>query len=253
MAETTAQDVIQDALEKIQAYAPGEVLSAADADRALNVINNMIDSWSTEGLTIFAAREQSVTLAVGQTRYTISDAGGADIALPRPLKLYSGPGSAFVTDTNGNRYELDVVTQDQWNRIWNITAINSSWPTTLFYDPQYPLGVLNFYPQPNQAGMVASWDSYLPLTQFTALTGTGGTFSFPPGYKLSIVDCAARRLWRYFKKPSEPIPADIVADAAGAKRNIKRINYREQLLGLDPALTARGGAYNPYSDSVGRR
>ena len=249
MPETTAQDLIQDALEKIQAYAPGDTLSAADADRALNVL----DSWSTESLTVFAYQEQSTLLTVGQIQYTIGETGSPDLSLPRPIRLLSGPGSARVQDTSGNRYDVDVLTQDQFNRIWNITNTNSSWPTALFYDPQFPLGILNIYPAPNQGGMTLYWDSYLALTQFTALVGTGGTFSFPPGYKLALVDTLARRLWRYFKKSSEQIPQDIVADAAGAKRNIKRVNNREVELGFDAALYVRGQGYNVYSDATARR
>src|ERR1700731_3600851 len=224
MAETTALDIIRDSLEKIQAYAPGEPLDDADAERALNVLNNMLDSWSTESLACFAILEQSVVLSVNKITYTIGTSGGADINLVRPLKLNSAPGSAYVLDTQGNRYPLDVLTQDEWNRIWNPTNTNSSWPTSIFYDAQWPLGKLNFYPQPNQGGMTAFWDSYTQLTQFTALVGAGGTFSFPPGYKLALVDSLARRLWRYYKKSSEQIPTDIVQDAAGAQRNIKRIN-----------------------------
>jgi hypothetical protein len=250
MPETTALDIIQDALEKIQAYGPGDTVGDADAQRALNVLNNMLDSWSTEALTVFAYQEQSTVLTVGKIQYTIGQSGSPDLNLPRPIRLLSGPGSAYVLDTMGNRYDVEVLTQDQWNRIWNITNTNSSWPTSLFYDPQFPLGILNVYPSPNQGGMTLFWDSYLALTQFATLYTA---FSFPPGYKLALVDTLARRLWRYFKKTSEQIPNDIVSDAAGAKRNIKRVNNREVELGFDPALYVRGQGYNVYSDATARR
>lgn len=250
MPETTALDLIQDSLEKIQAYAPGETIGDADAQRALNVLNNMIDSWSTESLTVFAYQEQSTVLAIGKVQYTIGQTGSPDLSLPRPIRLLSGPGSARVEDSGGNRYDVDVLTQDQFNRIWNISNTTSSWPTALFYDPQFPLGILKIYPAPNQGGMTLFWDSYLALAQFASLFAL---VSFPPGYKLALVDTLARRLWRYFKKTSEPIPQDIINDASGAKRNIKRVNNREVELGFDPALYVRGQGYNVYSDSTGRR
>jgi hypothetical protein len=250
MSETTALDLIQDSLEKIQAYGAGDTVTDADAERALNVLNNMLDSWSTESLTVFAYQEQSTALTVGKLQYTIGQSGSPDLNMARPIRLLSGPGSARVQDLNGNRYDVDVLTQDQFNRIWNITNTNSSWPTALFYDPQFPLGILNVYPSPNQPLMTLYWESYLPLTQFANLFGL---ISFPPGYKLALVDTLARRLWRYFKKTSEAIPQDIVSDAAGAKRNIKRVNNREVELGFDPALYVRGQGYNVYSDATARR
>lgn len=247
---TTFQDIAQDAVEKIGVYAAGETINANDGARILGVANNMLDSWSIENLTCFAILEQSTVLTAGKITYTIGTSGGADLNMQRPTKLISGPGAAYVVDSTNNRYPVDVIPQDEWNRIWNLVNTNSTWPTTLFYDPQFPLGKLNVYPSPNQGGNTLYWDSYLPLTAFASL---GASFSMPPGYQLAIVDCLAERIWRYFKPSSLPIPPDIVRDATRSKGNIKRINTRENLMVLDPALSSRGKAYNVYSDSAARR
>ncbi len=247
---TTAQDLAQDAVEKIGVYAAGETINANDGARVLGVLNNMLDSWSIENLACYAILEQSVVLTIGKLTYTIGTSGGADINLQRPTKLISGPGAAYVVDPTNNRYQVNVIQQDEYNRIWNLQDTNSSWPTDLFYDPQFPLGVLKVYPSPNQGGMTLFWDSYLALTGFASLSAS---FSFPPGYQLAIVDCLAERIWRYFKPANLAIPQDIVRDAMRAKGNIRRINNRENLMVLDRALSGGGAAYNPYSDSTARR
>ena len=250
MAITTIRDLLANALQKIQVYAPGETPSDADLETALDEANLMLDSWSTESLTVFAFQEQSTVLTVGKVSYTIGTSGSPDLNMARPIRVLSGPGRARVLDTQGNRYDVDVLDQTDWNRIWNITSTNASWPTALFYDPQFPLGVINVYPQPNQGGFTLFWDSYLPLTQFASLFTV---LSFPPGYGLALRDTLARRLWRPFKPLNSQIPADITQEAAAAKRNIKRVNNREEQLGFDPALYVRGVGYNVYSDSTARR
>src|SRR5438046_2274950 len=99
---TTARDLIQGAFEAIRVYAPGEQALPADAARGFSLLNQMFDSWSTESLTCFAAQEQSVVLTQNKVQYTIGTSCGADINLARPLKLQTGPGAAYVVDTNGN-------------------------------------------------------------------------------------------------------------------------------------------------------
>ncbi|SRR5216684_3473415 len=247
---TQAITLIQDALEKDQIYSPGDTIGDADAQSCLRVLNNMIDSWSTESLSCFAILEQSVALQPGKQSYTIGTVGSPDINATRPLRLLNAPGSAYIQDTNGNNYWVNVVEQDKWNLIGNRSpnTITSNIPDTLFYDPQVPLGILNFWPTENAGGYTAFWDSYLQLMEFPDLFTDVG---LPPGYKLALGDCLARRVWRYFKA-KEPIPADIEADAAGAKANIQRINFREQLMIFEPELLPRAASvYNVYSDRGG--
>ncbi|MGH6737592.1 MAG: hypothetical protein ACREDY_00910, partial [Bradyrhizobium sp.] len=146
---TTALDLIQDSLESIGVYAPGETVSDADARRSLVVLDDMLDSWSNESLTCFAILEQSGMLIPGQNQYTIGQGGltwgespwgppstwtaPADFDLPRPIRVINGPGAAYLTDSNNNRYPVDVVPRDYWNMIWNLTEVTSNLPNIMFY------------------------------------------------------------------------------------------------------------------------
>lgn len=241
---TTALDIITDSVQKIGVYAPGETLSAADSALGLSRLNAMMDSWSNESLTCYANLEQSANLIPGQYQYTVGTGGNFNMV--RPIAILDSPGSCYVLDNNGNRYNLEVVPQDRWNLIGNITQVNSNFPNTLFYDPQYPLGIINVYPVPN-INWTLFWDSRLQLMEFPALTTV---LTLPPGYYSAITDSLAVELWPYFKPDGAPPPQTLIVLASKSKGNVKRSNIKEVIANFDPEIIAKAqGVYNIYTDS----
>lgn len=240
----TAQDIIQDAFEKLGLYAPGETINAADGARGLTVLNDMMDSWSNESLTCFAIKEQHVTFTPGVFSYTIGPGGAVNDT--RPLRLIDTPGSCYILDTNGNQYGVDVITQAQWNMRGSRNT-NSNFPDVLFYDPQFPLGVLNFDPIPN-IGYTAYFDSYLQLSDFTGLTSQ---IILPPGYKRSITFNLCIDLKPYYS--TAVLDPDVREQAAISKADIKRTNLRPNTAVFDPEILSRApGIYNIYNDGYRR-
>lgn len=73
----TAQDIIIGALRFINQYSPGEPLSSSDSEDALDTLNDLLDSWSTDEISVYASNENTFTYTPGQYRYTIGnyDAG----------------------------------------------------------------------------------------------------------------------------------------------------------------------------------
>lgn len=243
----TALDVITDSLQLLAVYAPGEVLSDADAQRGLTTLNDMLDQWSNMSLASYAVLEQSAPLVAGQQTYTIGLDPSADFNMIRPLRILDGPGTAYVQDFNGNNYPMDVVPRDKWNLYGNRSElITSDFPDTLFYDPQYPLGVINVLPVPT-INYTMYWDSYAQLADFAALNTA---FSFPPGYKRAIVTNLAVSLKPYFK--TAQIDPLIILEAKDTLGNVKRTNSRSNVAVMDPELVARAQiSYNPYTDRQG--
>lgn len=240
----TALDMITDALQGIGVYAPGEPITAADSELCLQRLNTMVDSWSNESLLTYAILEQSGTLVPGQRQYTIG--AGGNFNMTRPLRIIESPGSTYVVDANGNRYNLEVVPRNRWNLIGNLDQVTANFPNTLFYDPQYPLGIINLYPKPN-IGWTLYWDSYLQLSDFSELTTQ---LTLPPGYQAAIQDNLAVELWRFFKPDNAAIPPTTLAIASRSKGNVKRTNVREMLANYDPELVSRAnGSYNIYTGS----
>lgn len=242
---STFIDIMTDAFQKIGYYAPGEVISDDDAEMALRVANDMLDSWSNESLSCFADLTQSVVLVPPIGQYSIGP--GGVINSTRPIKITEGPGAAWLMDTNGNRYGMEVVPYDKWIMVTSNTLVNSNVPIYVYFDNQEPLAFLNFWPLPN-INWTAYWTSRLQLVDFTA--GLTSPLSFPPGYKKAIQDCLAVELFPYCYKGDQP-PSIIVGIAQRSLGNIKRSNIRENIAIYDQSLVAKGNiSYNIYTDET---
>lgn len=77
---TTANDLIIGALRFINSYAPGESLDSADAEDALETLNDLLESWSTDQASVYASVENILTFTPGQYQYTIGNYDAGEFA-----------------------------------------------------------------------------------------------------------------------------------------------------------------------------
>lgn len=238
---TTALDMLTSAAQGLGFLGETEVLSAASANNGLKGFNAMLDSWNGESLNAYAQLEQVFTLIVGQSAYTIGPTGVW--AGSRPYQIYD----AFITDSNNLDYSMNIVPQDQWNDIGD-KNINSQIPTTIFYDSQYPNGIINVFPVP-LLNYTVTLDCLLTQVPYTALTQS---LSMPPGYQrayeLNLSLEMMGRGWPCVLDANQL--ARLTENAAQAKANIKRANIKEVLAEYDGAIVSKSYAtYNIYSDN----
>lgn len=241
----TALDVIVDAFAMLGVYQTGDTITSADQTLGLQVLNDMLDTWSTESLATFCILENNFPTVPGQQSYTIGPSG-ANITATRPIRILEDPGTAFVRDANNNDYPIEVWPRDKWNTIGS-KLVTGNIPEVLFYDPQFPLGVINLFPVPNLSGYTVYFDSYQQLGAFATV---GATFAFPPGYKRAMGTNLAVELKPYYVDGNlDPV---IIKSANETKAAIKRANRRDVFADTDDALVARSSqGYNVYSDSYG--
>lgn len=234
----TFTDLLQDALSEIGVYSPGQTLTDADLQAGFRVGNRMVDQWSNERLMLYEIQERSFTLTPGTNQYTIGT--GGTINTTRPLAITQ----AYIRDTGNNRYLMNILPRDKWNQIGNVSSnITSQIPTSLFYDPQYPLGVINVFPTPLVAYPLF-YDNALQLTQFASVTTS---ITLPPGYEAAIVHNLAVQLGPYFRDSA--VSQDVKDLAAEAKATIKRTNLPEIIANYDPYLLPRPAmTYNIFRD-----
>lgn len=240
----SASQIITRAAQALGYTGRGEVLTATDANDGLTAFNAMLDSWSNESLMSFFTLERSFTLNINQQTYTIGTGGYINATRPYDIT------GAFVRDTNNNDYPMRVIPQDIWNNI-GTKYITSQIPDTLFYDPQYPLGVINIFPVPLLSYTVF-FDSTQDQTTLATLTTTIAT---PVGYERAYVLNLAIEL----ASAGFPVMLDdksygiLINNAAQAKANIKRANIKEVIAGYDAAIVSQSNAsYNIYTDNYPR-
>lgn len=171
-----ASDIITDMLQKIGVYAPGEQIADSDMSRGLTVLNDMIDQWQNERLFIYALTPVVLTLANTVQSYTIGPVGTiGNIVTGRPSAIQGGPGAASVT-VGSSTYLVNVVSEIEWGGIESKNPMPGV-PDTLYYDNQYPVGVLNVAPVPNATMAL----TFYQLSAFSSFANYSTQASFSQG------------------------------------------------------------------------
>jgi len=241
-----ASDIITRSMRLLQALGGTEVPKADEANDALTALNALLDSWSLEGLMTYETLERSFPLIVAKNSYTIGVSGSPDLNTTRPQDITQ----AYVQDTNGNNFPMRIIPMDKWNLIGNrSTSITSQIPDTLFYDPQFPNGVINIFPTP-LIGYTLFYDSALNQVTFAALTTL---LSMPPGYERAFVYNLAVEISSMFGIPipaAQPGQKNVAQLAAESLANVKRANIKEVISEYDGSIISKSYAtYNIFRDS----
>ena len=89
---TTALDLITGALRNINALEAGESPNAQDAADGLQVLNDLLESWSIDHLFIFSSTENILAWTPGQYQYTVGNPTATS-----PFTGYTTLGSPLIT------------------------------------------------------------------------------------------------------------------------------------------------------------
>jgi hypothetical protein len=243
----SANDLIRRAMRSLQALGGTEQPTASEANDALEAFNSLLDSWTAgEGLTAYEVLEQSFVLVPGQQSYTIGPGGNVNVVRPTDII------EAYIQDGGANNFLLNIRTRDRWNIIGNRgPTVTSQIPTDLFYDPQFPLGIINFFPTPN-ISYTCFFDSQLQQVTFASLATN---LSMPPGYERAFVFNLAVEIAAMFGIPIPPMAPgqkNVTEIARESLANAKRRNIKEVIVDVDPSIVSRSYAtYNIYQDRPG--
>lgn len=239
----TAQDLIASSLRLIGVLASGEVPSAAEANDAFNILNQMLDSWNTERLAIFTVQRQVVVPATLKQAYTVGI--GGDFNIPRPPRIDRIGVISLQNSTEPLELPVELLTDVGWEAI-PVKNISSSLPLKVWNDLGYPLMTLSFWPIPNVEVNFALY-TWTALAQFPDLVTDE---EFPPGYLKALRYNLAVDLAPEFGV--QQVPPVVMAQAADSKGKIKALNQPLLDMACDTALVnQRGGRYNWLTDQTG--
>ena len=231
----TAGDIINGSLRLLGVLAEGEVPSAETSQDALRAMNQMIDSWNTERLSVFATQDQVFTWPAGELSRTLGPSG--DFVGNRPILLddatyFKDPGTSVS-------YGIKMINQQQYNGI-AVKTVTSTFPQVIFTNMTYPDIEMYIYPRPTRA---LEWH-FISVEELTQPAALNTVLHFPPGYLRAFRYNLACELAPEFGV--EPAP-QVQRIAMTSKRNLKRINNPDDIMSMPYSIIATRQRYNIYA------
>jgi len=234
MATYTAGDQINRALRLLGVLAEGETPSAATSQDALLAMNQMIDSWNTERLSVYATQDQVFSWPAGEIRRTLGPSG--DFVGNRPVLLDD---ATYYRAPSGVSYGIKFINQDQYNGIAVKTA-TSTFPQVIFVNETFPNVEMFIYPKPTQT---LEWH-FISVEELSQPATLATELHFPPGYMRAFTYNLAMEIAPEFGV--EPSP-QVQRIAMTSKRNLKRINNPNDIMSLPYGVVANRQRFNIYA------
>jgi hypothetical protein len=235
MTTTTAGDQINGALRLIGQLAEGEEPSAATANDALAALNQMIDSWNTERLSVFSTQDQVFSWLPNFATRTLGPTG--DFVGNRPILVDD---STYFRDPSSNiSFGIKLINQQQYNGI-AVKTVTSTYPQVMFVNMTYPNITMTVYPVPTK---VLEWH-IVSVQELTTAALLSTPLAFPPGYLRAFRYNLACEIAPEFG--IEPSP-QVSRIAMYSKRNLKRINNPDDIMSLPYSIVATRQRFNIFA------
>ena len=232
---TTAGDQINGALRLIGQLAEGEVPSAATSQDALTALNQMIDSWNTERLSVFSTQDQIFSWPPNVISRTLGPTG--DFVGNRPILLDDS--TYFRDPSSGISFGIKIINQQQYNGI-AVKTVTSTYPQVIWINMSYPDIEMYVYPVPTK---VLEWH-FVSVEELTQPATLATNLAFPPGYLRAFRFNLACEIAAEFGV--EP-PLQVKRIAMSAKRNIKRINNPDDIMSLPYSIVGTRQRFNIFA------
>ena len=235
MATYTAGDQINRALRLLGVLAEGETPTAQMSEDALMALNQMIDSWNTERLSVFNTQDQVFLWEPGVITKTVGPTG--DFVGNRPVLVDD---ATYYRDPSTNvSFGIKFINQQQYDGI-AVKTVTSTYPQVCWINMEFPNITMTIYPKPTRE---LEWHiiSIEELSQPAALTTE---LYFPPGYMRAFAYNLAMEIAPEFGV--EPSP-QVQRIAMTSKRDLKRINNPDDVMSMPYAIVATRQRYNIYA------
>lgn len=237
----TAMSLITSAMRLIGVLASGEAPQLAEANDALSVFNQMLDSWNADRLAIYTTSASDYALVQGKQNYTLGPGGDFDTNRPAQIDAMS----AILMNNPSNPIEVPIqmYSVDQWQNQVPVKNVPGSFPLICYDDGGFPLRTLSMWPIPQ--GQPVNLRIYAWQALGLAATLQSGV-SFPPGYAQAFRYNLAVLLAAEF---GEQVPAIVQDVAVKSLARVKTMNAPDLTLRSD--LTSGDGAAKMRAELFG--
>jgi hypothetical protein len=237
MTTTTAGDQINRALRLLGVLAEGETSSAAVSQDSLTALQQMIDSWNTERLSVYSTQDQTYLWPVGVGNQTQTLGPTGSFVGARPILIDD---ATYFRDPGTNvSFGIKLINQQQFDGI-AVKTVTSTYPQVMFVNNTFPDITMTIYPVPTR---LLEWH-FISVEELTQPATLSTVLSFPPGYLRAFVYNLAMEIAPEFGV--EP-PPQVVRIAMTSKRNLKRINNPDDIMSMPYSLVATRQRFNVYA------
>ncbi len=239
---TTAADQINGALRLLGVLAEGETPSAETSQDALSALNQMIDSWSAERLSVFSTVDQVMIWQPNTLNATLGPTGSLLPVDPlyTPIRpVYIDDSTYFVDPATGISYGLKLINQQQYNGI-AVKTVTSTYPQVMFVNMTYPDVDIFVYPKPTKV-LHFHFVSVNPISQPANLATE---LTFPPGYLRAFrYNLACELAPEFGVEPSRQVQRVAMA----SKRVIKRVNNPDDIMSIPYSIVGTRQRFNVFA------
>ena len=216
----SAGDLINGALRLLGVLAEGETPSAETSSDALNAMNQMIDSWNAERLSIFNTQDQVFTWPTDTITRTLGPSG--DFVGNRPVLLDDA--TYYRDPTTNVSFGIKFINQQQYDGI-AVKTVTSTYPQVIWVNMTYPNVTMTIYPKPTRA---LEWH-FISVEELDQPATLATDILLPPGYLRAFrYNLACELAPEFGVEPSRQVQRIAMV----SKRNIKRINNPDDIMSL---------------------
>ena len=234
---TTAAELIEGSLRLLGVLAEGEQPSVAVMQDSIMAMNQMIQSWDTERLSVFSTQDQVFTWPAYTMSRTIGPTG--DFVGNRPIEIDDA--TYFKDPSSGLSFGIKIINQQQYDGI-AFKTVTSTYPQVMWINNTFPDMEITVYPVPIKA---LEWH-IISVETLTEVSSVATNLYFPQGYLRAFRYNLACELAPEFG--IEPSP-QVQRIAMSSKRNIKRINFPGDLMAIPYPIVATRQRYNIYANN----
>ena len=232
---TTAGDLINGSLRLLGVLAEGETPSAETSQDALFAMNQMIQSWNTERLSVFSTQDQVKMWPSSTISRTFGPSG--DFIGNRPILLDDS--TYFRDPASGISYGIKFINQQQYDGI-AVKTVTSTYPQVMWVNMSYPDIEMYVYPVPTKTLEF----HFISVEELTQPANLATDLAFPPGYlRCFRYNLACELAPEFGVEPSRQVQRI----AMTSKRNIKRINNPDDIMALPYSIVGTRQRFNIYA------
>jgi hypothetical protein len=232
---TTANEQINGALRLLGVLAEGETPSAATSQDALAAMQQMIDSWNTERLSVFSTQDQVFSWPPGVYERTLGPTG--NFVGNRPILVEDS--TYFKDPASGISYGLKMINQQQYNGI-AVKTVTSTYPQVMWVNMTYPDITMTVYPVPTK---VLEFH-IVSVQELTSPVNLSTNLAFPPGYLRAFKYNLACEFAPEFGVEPSPTVSRV---AMTSKRNLKRINNPDDIMSIPYSIVGTRQRFNIFA------